>query len=244
MQFGKSTIQFKTLTKLLTALLGRKRCHVVQAEFRRCRTSFLWQTHGESKQAVLVLVLVKVLSKDSAVVLYRVPSLSRANEGPLQLMISAAFCQLPGSKQVGGGATSSQFSWPFFLISGHVCLPTAETVLYSLFSVFQELHDWSVCRTIALCLDIYSSSEPVMHSGVLGLNTYLINEEILGAVRIEFSSLTLEGFYKRALNVEAVSTHVSSAIVADVPFLTQAKRRWVLTVFLTADLCQEALLII
>lgn len=41
---------------------------------------------------------------------------------------------------------------------------------------------------------------------------------------IEFSSLTLERFYERTLNVEATSTHVSRATVADVPFLTQAEK--------------------
>lgn len=41
-----------------------------------------------------------------------------------------------------------------------------------------------------------------------------------------------------------MSIHVSRAFIADVPILTQANKIGVLTVFLTADLCQEALLII
>lgn len=104
--------------------------------------------------------------------------LSRANEAHLQLMISAAFCQLPGSKQVGGGATSFHFSfsWPFFLISGHVCLPAAEPVLYRVFSVIQELQDWNVCRTIALCL-LYSSSQPVYALTSTWLE-YLLNQSM------------------------------------------------------------------
>lgn len=98
MQFDKNAIPFKTLTRLLTALLGRK-CHVLQAKFRRCRTSFLWHMQRANRQC-WSLCFVKVLSNDSATVLCR---LSRAKKAHLQLMISAAFCQLPGSKPAGGG---------------------------------------------------------------------------------------------------------------------------------------------
>lgn len=66
--------------------------------------------------------------------------------------------QLEGGGRFGKGvgvATNSQlpFSWPFFLISRHMCQPAAEPVLNSAFSVFQELHNQNVHRTIALCLD-------------------------------------------------------------------------------------------
>lgn len=68
---------------------------VIQAELRRCRTSFLWHMERASRQC-WTLCFVKVPRNDSA----RVPVLSRINTAHLQLIISAAFCHLPGSKQV------------------------------------------------------------------------------------------------------------------------------------------------
>lgn len=90
----------------------------------------------------------------TATVLCRVPRLSRAKGAHLQLVISAAFGS-QGAITLWSGATNSQlpFSWPFFLISRHVWLSAAEPVLNSAFSVFQELHNQNVHRTIALCLD-------------------------------------------------------------------------------------------
>lgn len=92
---------------------------VVQAELRRCRTSFLWHMERASRQCWL-LCFVKVPGNGSA----RVSVLSRTNTAHLQPIISAAFCHLPGSKQVVckvagvGGATDSQllFSWPFLFL--------------------------------------------------------------------------------------------------------------------------------
>lgn len=177
----RAPYQFKTLTKLLTALLGRKCCHVVWAEFRRCRTSFLWHMERASRQCWPLCF--KLLSNDSVTVLYRVPLLSRANTAHLQLSISAAFCQLPGSKEAGLGwgyklsiALFLAFL-SYFWVGGCacVCVPAAEPVLNSVFSVFQELHDQnaknhsSVLRYFIPALNL-----SMRHSWVLGLSTYLI----------------------------------------------------------------------
>lgn len=151
---------------------------VVQAELRRCRTSFLWHMERASRQCWL-LCFVKVPGNDSA----RVSVLSRTSTAHLQPIISAAFRHLPGNKQVVckvvgvGGLQTLNCSSPgfsYFWACVCLCVPAAEPGLYSVFSVFQELHNQMVGRTIAVCLDTCSSSEPMGHSRVLGLNTYSI----------------------------------------------------------------------
>lgn len=179
-RFTKFAFQFKAHTKLLTVLLGRRRCHLLMGTIQEMQDLFPL-THEEQAGVAGPSALLS-FSVMTATVLWRIPLLFRVNTLNVQLMIPAAFCQLPGSKETVVWACSQTLRYPFsgwlfYFWAGflRVCTPAAETADQHVFRVLEVA--WCACTQnwspAHRCF--YSSSEPVCETLiVLVLDTYLI----------------------------------------------------------------------
>lgn len=144
---AKHTVQFQTPSKLLTVVFGRRLLSSAAGTVCKMQHFFHLTQGKRARIADWPFCAVKLLSNDSAPVLWQIPLTLNVL---CSLVMPSAFCQLLGSKRslcmrMHLDSLLSSFCL-FGLFLGRalcVCTHATQTVLNGTLSVLQKLHDLS-----------------------------------------------------------------------------------------------------